>query len=100
MALNLCTNATPASLVAVYVQMRENKTPQLAAAGLPVERTADALDRFCDGWAGTKKGRSWKPCPQNGLERFLCFSDGKVAGSVFVEPLPPAAGDGNAPASS
>lgn len=74
--------------VAMYVQMREDKTPRLVADGIPLADSDGALLRFGSIWGSTKKGRSTKACPINGYERFLCFSDCKVAGSVFVEPVP------------
>ena len=51
-----------------------------------------ALQAGCNDWARTKKGRTAKPAPQNGLERILYFSDGKVAGSLFIEPCSPPSG--------
>ena len=36
--------------------------------------------------------RTAKPAPQNGLERILYFSDGKMAGSLFIEPCSPPSG--------
>jgi hypothetical protein len=81
-------DAMPSPAVDLFVQMREDKTPRLVAAGIQVETAPEVLLRFGVAWTKTKAGRTFKSCAANGYERFLCFSDGKVAGSVFAEVVP------------
>ena len=79
-------------MASVWIQMREDKAPRKVAGNLTADRAQVALQAGCNDWARTKKGRTAKPAPQNGLERILYFSDGKMAGSLFIEPCSPPSG--------
>ena len=81
-------SATPSPVCSMFVQMREHKAPLLVASCIPIEQAPEVLLRFGMLWSKSKNGRSFDPCPANGYERLLRFSDGKLAGSFFVEPVP------------
>ena len=79
-------------MASVWIQMREDKAPRKVAGNLTADRAQVVLQAGCIDWARTKKGRAAKPAPQNGLERILYFSDGKMAGLLFIEPCSPPSG--------
>lgn len=78
-------------MATVWIQMRESAEPTkvLGDDQFPGEVAVYAMDLFARDWTLTKKGRTAKKAPHNGLERILYFSDGKPAGSLFVEILQP-----------
>ena len=79
-------------MASVWIQLREDKTPRKVAGNLSAAQAEIALRAGCNDWERTKKGRTAKPAPQNGLERILYFSDGKPAGTLFIEPCSPPSG--------
>lgn len=79
-------------MASVYVQMRENKVPQMVGADIDVAVAKRLAEHYIEGWKATKKGRKAEPAPANGEEWLLKFSDGKIAGSVFIERLEPPVG--------
>lgn len=57
--------------------------PVRSASDLPTGHCH--LDILCAEWAATKKGRK---TAKEGTERRLYYSDGKLAGMLWLDPLP------------
>lgn len=67
----------------IYAQMRgEQAKPIRPAADLITAQIG--LDMMCGEWTLTKKGRKAR---KDGCDRFLYYSDGKLAGMLWVNPI-------------
>lgn len=71
---------------AILPQGRGNPSVSVVGAADSIKSAMEGLVKFGEMWQGTKKGRSAKPYA-DGAELLLYYSDGKLAATVFVEPL-------------
>lgn len=62
---------------------RKLANPIAAAADMTIGHYQ--LDNLCAAWVKTKKGRK---AVKDGLDRRLYYSDGKMAGMLWLDPFP------------
>lgn len=69
----------------VMFHMRGEKNPKAAQKNMPIPHAMRLLDMQERSWMASKPGRY---CQRMGFEVVLRFSDGKIAGSAWIETHP------------
>lgn len=75
----------------IYSQSRSEPNMTVIADGVTISQGVDILSRYAVGWTVTKKGRAAAQIAP--MEVGFYFSDGKLACTMWVDPLPTPKGE-------